>query len=157
MITRRAYALTSRWCVPAPRAACWSQLADPGSWPEWWPHLRSRVLRDGDEAGVGTRGVLVYRSPLGYRLRIGLEVLAADPPERVEFAVVGDLTGRATAQLDEVERDGAAWTSITTRWPVRTTRGWMNAAAPVLAPAFNWAHARVMSAGERGLVRRLTT
>lgn len=154
-VREQAYEFVSRWEIPAPRETCWDQLSDPGTWSTWWPHLTSSVVRRGDADGVGTRGALTYRSPLGYRLRIGIEVVATIPPRDVTFAVVGDLRGRARAELEEIVRDGAAWTRVTTYWPVRTTRGWMNAVGPALRPAFAWAHTRVMADGERGFSRHV--
>jgi hypothetical protein len=40
-------------------------------------------------------------------------------------------------------------------WQVATSRAWMNALAPVLAPAFRWNHGAVMAAGARGLASHL--
>jgi hypothetical protein len=40
-------------------------------------------------------------------------------------------------------------------WTVMTTRVWMNALAPLLAPVFRWNHGQVMAAGGQGLAKHL--
>ena len=40
-------------------------------------------------------------------------------------------------------------------WDVATTRPWMKALAPLLAPAFRWNHGQVMAEGGRGLAAHL--
>jgi len=40
-------------------------------------------------------------------------------------------------------------------WQVLTSRAWMNALAPILAPMFRWNHGEVMAEGARGLARYL--
>ena len=40
-------------------------------------------------------------------------------------------------------------------WDVRTTRWWMNLAAPVARPVFTWNHDALMREAAQGLARRL--
>lgn len=149
---RRGYVLTSDWRVGAPLARCWDVLADPAlTWPRWWPHLRTRDVRAVD-GFVGSSATLVFRTPLGYALRVGLVVESAQPPWRVLVRASGDLEGRGDVVLSAL---GPALTHIDVVWDVRTTRPWMNATAPLLAPVFVASHARVMRLGERGLDRYL--
>jgi hypothetical protein len=46
-------------------------------------------------------------------------------------------------------------TTVRYEWRVRTTKRWMNLAAPLLAPLFAWNHDQVMCAGGRGLAEYL--
>lgn len=149
---RRGYVLTSDWRVGAPLARCWDVLADPAlTWPRWWPHLRTHDVRPVDGL-VGSSATLLFRTPLGYALRVGLVVESAQPRQRVLVRASGDLEGRGDVVLTAL---GPALTRINVVWDVRTTRAWMNASAPLLAPAFVASHARVMRLGERGLDRYL--
>jgi hypothetical protein len=72
-------------------------------------------------------------------------------PRRIAATGSGDLAGTGTVEV----RSDAASTALVIRWDVVTRRRWMNATAPVLRPAFAFAHALVMRAGERGLRRAL--
>jgi hypothetical protein len=64
---------------------------------------------------------------------------------------VGELTGTGVWTLQE---DGGT-TRVRYDWQVSTSRAWMNALAPLLAPAFRWNHGAVMAAGARGLAAHL--
>ncbi|GEL96214.1 SRPBCC family protein [Cellulomonas composti] len=142
----------SRWILPAPPARCWAVLADPAmSWPSWWPGVQA--LRVAPQPGpVGSSGSLSFRAPGGYRLRLDLFVVAADPPRTVTIAADGDLRGHARAALDA---DGSGGTSVDVEWDVEVARGWMRATVPVLRPAFRASHAAVMRAGCDGLTAYL--
>ena len=69
------------------------------------------------------------------------------------------MEGIAEGELDGVGRWYLTPEGDTTRvryeWTVRTTKVWMNALAPLLAPAFRWNHSQVMAAGAEGLARHL--
>ncbi|MDC7121024.1 hypothetical protein OMK64_05695 [Cellulomonas fimi] len=150
---RRGYVLTSDWRVGAPLARCWDVLADPAlTWPQWWPHLRTRDVRPVDGL-VGSSATLLFRTPLGYALRVALVVESAQPQRRVLVRASGDLVGHGDVVLEALD---PARTRIGVVWDVRTARAWMNATAPLLAPVFVASHARVMRLGERGLDRHLT-
>lgn len=74
-----------------------------------------------------------------------------DRPHRLEGEAIGELTGTGCWTLTE---SGSA-TFVRYDWEVATTRRWMNALAPILAPAFRWNHGQVMAQGGRGLARHL--
>lgn len=167
--------MLTTWHLPAPREQVWSVLADPAmSWPRWWPHLTAHDVRPGPDGGVvGTRAALELRpARWAYALRFDVEVTAARPGERARLSVEGDLTGVGIITL--VGADAVPWgadptadpgaadpgstdpaTAVLVDWRVATTRAWMNATGPLLAPAFTAAHARAMRAGERGLTAYL--
>lgn len=143
------YRLTSTWHVPAAAETVWGTLWDVEGWPGWWPQFATaRLVREGDDGGVGRRTHLVVRSPLGYQLSFGVEVTAISAPRLVVARVVGQLSGTGSWVL--TEGPGGVRTDIT--WDV-AVRGWMHALSPVAAPVFRWAHGAVMAAGERGLTR----
>ncbi|AEE46506.1 hypothetical protein [Cellulomonas fimi] len=151
-VRRRGYVLTSVWRVGAPLARCWDVLADPAlTWPDWWPHLRTRDVAPADGL-VGSSATLLFRTPLGYPLRVALVVTAAESQRRVLVRATGDLDGTGDVRLTAAAADR---TRIDVHWDVRTTPRWMNVTAPLLGRAFVASHARVMRAGERGLDRHL--
>lgn len=116
MVAVREHLFRSTWYLPAAPEAVWDALADPAGWSSWWPGLESRTVRAGDGDGVGTRSHAVFPSPLGYRLNLGLEVLAARAPHAVEMRAVGDLVGTARSTL---EPDGARGSVLRIDWQVR--------------------------------------
>jgi hypothetical protein len=65
--------------------------------------------------------------------------------------VTGELDGVGRWTLTPV--DGG--TLVRYDWDVRTTRWWMNLAAPVARPAFVWNHDAVMREATESLARRL--
>lgn len=145
--------LSSDWRVGAPLTRCWDVLADPAlTWPDWWPHLRTRDVRPVDGL-VGSSATLLFRTPLGYSLSVRLVVESAQERRRVLVRASGDLEGHGDVVLTALAPDR---TRIGVVWDVRTTRRWMNAGAPLLRPVFVASHAHVMRLGERGLDRHLT-
>ncbi|MGC5167632.1 hypothetical protein [Luteimicrobium sp. DT211] len=152
--TGRDHAFVSRWSVAAPREACWAVLAAPElSWPRWWPGLRGSVLAlTDDDARLGSRAALAFRTPFGRRLRLELEAVAVEPPSSARFAVAGDLVGVGVVTLAD---DGPSATVVVVRWDVRTARWWLDPLGPWSRPLAAWSHARVMRAGEHGLAGAL--
>ncbi|GAB3051105.1 SRPBCC family protein [Sediminivirga luteola] len=151
----RPFRFTSVWTVPAPPERVWEILSDADSWPSWWPGVSTartvRTAGDQDDP-TGTRVVLTVRSPLGYRLRFRIELTGAERPRRASMSVSGDLhgTGRWEARPDPA-RQGR--TRIVLLWHVGSRRRLVRATGRLARGA----HRLVMTAGERGLRRRLRT
>jgi hypothetical protein len=72
-------------------------------------------------------------------------------PSILEGVAHGELNGTGRWSLREEE----GVTHARYDWRVSTSRAWMNALAPVLAPMFRWNHGEVMTEGARGLARYL--
>ena len=87
-----------------------------------------------------------------YAVRLRVEVLEAERPQRLDSQVLGDLQGLATWLLDPAEGGGV---HLTYRWEVWLERRWMRLLLVLLRPVFEWNHFRVMRAAARGLGRRL--
>lgn len=96
----------------------------------------------------GERMVVAVRSPLGYTLRMRLEVTDTEPGTAIAARSDGDLRGSGRV---EIRADGAEASVVEFEWDVETRREWMNATAWLLRPAFERAHERVMRRGEEGL------
>ncbi|MDR7185965.1 hypothetical protein J2X85_003001 [Microbacterium trichothecenolyticum] len=143
------YSFVSRWRVPASPERAWAELERmlrPGAGPRWWPALTlpmppRRIV-------PGERMVLAVRSPLGYSLRVLLELRDIEPGRAIGASSEGDLRGSG---LVTVDADGGAASVITFHWDVETRLAWMNASGWMLRPVFERAHAYVMRRGETGL------
>lgn len=122
----------------------------PGAHRAWWPGVT--VPMAARRVEPGERVVLAVRSPLGYTLRMRLEIVDVEPGRTIAAASDGDLRGSGRVTV-EADGDGA---SIVFHWDVQTRRAWMNATAFVLRPVFERAHAHVMRRGESGLRAVLT-
>lgn len=155
------YSFVSIWRLPVPAERTWRELermltappsAEPAGVdrPEWWPGVS--MVHAPRALAVGEPFALVVRSPLGYRLRVRLEITRVEPRSLIGAESSGDLRGSGSVAVAEA---GSGSSTLTFRWDVRTERRWMNATAWALRPAFERAHARVMRSGERGLVEAL--
>jgi hypothetical protein len=93
----------------------------------------------------------VFTTRLPYRLGFDIQVRHLEPPTTLEAVATGELdgVGRWTLTPDD---DG---TLVRYDWDVRTTRWWMNLAAPVARPVFTWNHDALMREAAESLARRL--
>jgi carbon monoxide dehydrogenase subunit G len=147
-----SYAFLSTWLLAAPRQQVWDVIADAEAWTEWWPGVTSSIeVHRGDERRVGSRHRVAWRSFVPYTVGFEFEVEEVDEPVYMSGRATGALEGTGVWRLYE-ER---GVTAVTYDWQVRTTRAWMNAAAPVARPVFAWNHDWVMARGGEGLARRI--
>jgi hypothetical protein len=145
----RAYSFTSLWRIPASPPRCWEvmeRLLLDGGDVAWWPGVSVPVPPR--RVAAGETFSLSVRSPLGYRLRMRLELTQVVAPSALAARSEADLRGAGSVTVQADDEQGSL---LRFRWDVTTERGWMNAAAPLLRPAFERAHEAVMRAGERGL------
>ncbi|WP_019179242.1 hypothetical protein [Microbacterium yannicii] len=168
------YSFVSRWRVPASADRTWEELERRlrpssqagGEQAPWWPGLAVDMAPR--RLAAGERLVLTVRSPLGYRLRLLLELTLVEPGRRLAARSDGDLRGGGAVTIEaagveagpmrpEAPGDapaapgGGVGTVVEFQWDVETRRAWMNATAPVLRAVFERAHAHVMRRGEAGL------
>ncbi|GIK76449.1 MAG: hypothetical protein BroJett022_01390 [Actinomycetes bacterium] len=147
-----SYEFLTTWLLDAPREEVWEAIWDSGRWPAWWRGVVEVVEIDpGTPCGVGRRGRYLWRSRIPYPVRFEMVSTAVEPPTLLAGEASGGLEGIGRWRL--FEQDGA--TAVIYEWNVRTTKPWMNAVAPLAAPAFRWNHDRVMRWGGEGLARRL--
>lgn len=148
----RNYSFESVWRIGAGIVDVYDLLSDYESYPAWWPDVRSvDQIHAGDDDGIGMVVEYAVGSPLGYTLRFEVTVERLEPPGLIATASAGDLVGTGVWRLAP---DGDT-TLVRYLWDVATTAWWMNLLAPVAAPAFSWAHRRVMARGAAGLATRL--
>ncbi|HWC11923.1 MAG TPA: SRPBCC family protein [Acidimicrobiales bacterium] len=136
------YVFQSVWSVDAPFDDVCSVLADPESYPDWWPEIRSvEALGDG-------RFQMVARSLLPYELRF----VSEERPERsgrgvIDAALSGDLEGFARWTVTEVP----GGCRLVYDQEVKTHKRLLDLLAPVARPAFRANHALKMRHGQAGL------
>ena len=147
-----SYQLVSHWYFAAPIECIWDGIYEVESWPRWWKYvLAVEELEPGDATGVGAVRRYTWGSRLPYRLKFSMRTTRVNSPQLLEGVAQGELDGTGRWTLSQ----NGAHTHVQYDWQVSTSRAWMNALAPVLAPAFRWNHGEVMAEGARGLARYL--
>lgn len=143
------YHLVTHLEVTAGRERVWEALVGVNEWPSWWSWLRNvKVIRPGSEDGLGGRFRGLLATPTRYRLRNEIEVVGVDHLESISLRANGDLAGRGDFRLSDA---GSGGTSVQFEWKVRTTKWWMNLAAPLARGAFIRNHDNLMDDFARGL------
>ena len=146
------YALATEWVLTAPVDRIFDLLTAPQTWPTWWPYVESvERVAAGEADGIGAVWRYTWSSRLPYRLTFDMTTTVSHRPDRLEGTASGELAGVGRWRLAR-ERDAAR---VRYDWIVATTKRWMNALAPALAPVFAWNHDQVMAAGGRGLAAHL--
>ena len=147
-----AYRFLTTWIIEAERERVWDAIYDSDSWPRWWRGVtRTERLADGDERGIGQRGVYHWRARLPYTVRFEVVSTRVERPHLLEGDASGELAGVGRWRLYE----DSGTTAVVYEWDVRTTRAWMNLLAPVAKPVFRANHDWVMRNGGEGLARLL--
>ncbi|ABY22523.1 conserved hypothetical protein [Renibacterium salmoninarum ATCC 33209] len=143
------YSLHTVWRLPASSERCWHELVVLRSWQHWWPAFQLSSPSSSHDPSIGEELMLTVRSPLGYKLRVGLKITDITHLSRLQVSGSGDLNGVGGTNFADEGSSEQPKTVISIGWTVRTTKRWMNLLAPVAAPAFSWAHRKVMADGER--------
>jgi hypothetical protein len=141
----------SSWRRQASIERVWDEIFHTERWPSWWRHVhRVEELDPGDANGLGRRQAPVFTTRPPYRLGLDIRVRHPSPPPW-RPSPPGELDGVGRWTLTPV--DGG--TLVRCDWDVRTTRWWMNLAAPVARPAFVWNHDALMREAAQSLAHRL--
>src|SRR5262249_37520364 len=131
------YRFLTTWLLEADRERIWDAIYESERWPEWWKGvLEAEKLEEGDDSGVGQYGRYVWKSKLPSRLEFLVRTTRVERPRLLEGDASGELAGNGRWRL--FEQDGV--TAVLYEWNVRTTRGWMNALAPIGRPIFRVNH-----------------
>jgi hypothetical protein len=146
------YRFLTTWLIESSCHEIWGVLQDPLSWPEWWRGVVCvSELDGGDDARVGSRYRIGWRSRVPYRLEFDFTVSSVEPGRRMQGDAAGDLEGTGCWRL--FEQDGV--TAVLYDWDVSSTKRWMNLLGPLGRPVFEYNHDVVMRWGGEGLARRL--
>ena len=100
---------------------------------------------------MGGRAEFLVRSPFGYRLRIVVETVAADPPHSITTQSTGQLQGTGIWEFHQA----GDTTHVTFTWIVRSAHPLITRLEWVAKPIFALSHAIVSGRGHRGLKRLL--
>jgi uncharacterized protein YndB with AHSA1/START domain len=149
MMTMREYNFMTVWVIDAPIKVVWDAIAASERWPEWWPYLESvEEIAKGDYCGIGSVRRYTWGGTLPYRLAFKITVTKIERPQLIEGVASGDLEGLGRWKLTE---DSERSTRVEYLLRARSTKPWMNMAAPLLGWFFRWNHNRVMNSGGEGL------
>jgi uncharacterized protein YndB with AHSA1/START domain len=148
--------LVSHWRFDAPVERVWACIVQSEHWPRWWPGVVGvRRLQPGDDSGVGRVQEFTFRTGLGYRLQLALEVTEIVRLQRLRARAGGTLAGEGIWLLHQALPEAGGHTDVTFVWRVTLPPGILRWTAPLLAPLFRWNHKRVMRAGRIGLMSYL--
>ncbi|MEY9876545.1 hypothetical protein ABH931_006055 [Streptacidiphilus sp. MAP12-33] len=141
------YRFLSSWELPAPYEHVFRALADPQSYPLWWPQiLEVRQLTDDS-------GRMRFRSLLPYELSVTAFAVRNDPEAGVlEARLLGDLQG---VTRWSVSRRGDGRTLALFDEDVVVCKPLMRRLALPGRPAFRVNHAWMMRSGRLGLTHYL--
>ena len=141
------YRFTTVWDLPAPARRVYGVLADPRSYPLWWPEIREVRQLDAHT------GVMRFRSLLPYELAVTAREVRQDLSAGVlEARLTGDLEG--TTRWTVTSRgDGRAVAVF--HEDVEAHRPLMRRLALAGRPAFRVNHALMMINGRKGLTHYL--
>jgi carbon monoxide dehydrogenase subunit G len=146
------YHYVSTWQLQAPIEQVWPAISDLEHVPAWYPAVQEvQTLTAGDPDGIGRRVRYLIKGRLPMRLAFEATITRVDPPREVELRAEGELAG--TGRWD-LQQHGDV-TSVRYTWDVRTTKPWMNLAAPLARPLFTWNSKGVMLEAGEGLARHL--
>ena len=146
------YHYVSTWQLRAPIEQVWPAISHLEHLPSWYPAVQEvQTLTPGDADRVGSRVRYLIKGRLPMRLAFEATITRVDPPRELELRAEGELAGTGLWELQQ--QDDV--TSVRYTWDVRTTKPWMNLAAPVARPLFAWNSKGVMLEAGAGLARFL--
>lgn len=146
------YKFVDHWEIRAPIEQVYQTIADPRTYPRWWSDYdRITILKDTPFPYIGGRAELLVKSPFGYRLRLEVETVAADPPSFIATRSHGQLEGTGDWEL----REERGITYVTWTWIVRSNHRLLNRLERIAKPLFALSHVIVSGRGHRGLKRLL--
>lgn len=135
------YAFVTTFEVGAPPQDVFDLVVTPEPWLARWGDVvevdRGHVA---GADGVGSSIAGSVRAPWGYRIGGRVDVVAADPPERVEMRVTGTIRGSGVWVLQPTSRG----TAVDFTWVVEPVARWLRMLTPVARPLFEAAHATVV-------------
>ena len=153
----RTYSFRDEWQVDAPPARVWALIAEPMSYPLWWPiYLDAKIVED--NGPVGSVACLKFRVLLPYTLSITTTSTRSEAPRLLEGNVSGELEGSWRWTLEPVMAPKAAakgpiggGTRVAFEETVHTNRWILNLLGPVAHPLFAMNHRIAARKGADGM------
>lgn len=133
-----------------PRDAVWVAMADVGSYPLWWPWLKSF---DAESLATGEVWRCRVRPPLPYTVTFAIAFDEVVDGERVVTRVTGDITGSADLVLTDSEFgcDVVVRSDLAPRSPI------LRLLAATAPPVVRYGHDWILSTGATQFERRALT
>jgi len=143
------YHFITEWQVPGSIETVYAILDAAEALPRWWPsvYLDVRVVRPGDERGVGKVVALWTKGWLPYTLRWSLEKLDDHPPHGFSLKAMGDFNG--TGRWTLVQAGPVA--IITYDWRISADKWLLRHLSFAMKPLFAANHRWAMARGEESL------
>ncbi|MBS4095498.1 MAG: SRPBCC family protein [Sulfuricella sp.] len=144
------YRFVTLWRLEAPLSEIYEAILHSRHWPGWWQGVEKvEDMAPGDSTGIGNVRCYTLKSRLPYRLVFAAHTVRIEPLVELAAEISGDLEGMGRWLFSV---DGRV-TTVRHEWRVRTTRLWMNLAAPLGRFLFEWNHHALMEHGALGLAR----
>lgn len=142
------YQFFTHWRVRGTVEEVYAILSNAPEYVRWWPdvYLRVEPVCSGLCEGVGTRGRLLTKGWLPYRLRWEYHIIDNRRPYGFTIEATGDFDGRGIWQL----RQDGEMTDILFDWKVRANKPLLKYLSFLMKPAFRANHEWAM---QRGYVR----
>lgn len=146
------YRIITRFEMTAPIAEVWASLARPEDWVTRWDEVSDVVSVDpGRPDRVGARHAFRLQPLRFTTLSFETEIVRSRAPDIIEWEVSGDLEGRASWELDDLDE----LTIGRNVWEVRTTPSWLNALAPAARTTYRRRQQGLMRSGVQALASHL--
>lgn len=146
------YHLRTIWRIEAPREEVYSAIENSLHWSDWWPGVqKAEQLLAGEADGTNSVWRYYWQGDLPYQVVFDVQATRIEKLVALEGTAKGDLEGVGRWHFS----DAGAVSIVRCEWQVRTTRWWMNLAAPLARPIFVRNHTRLMDQGGVGLARLL--
>jgi hypothetical protein len=146
------YHFITTWHVKSTVEEVSEIIGEPRGLARWWPsvYLDVKVLKEGDEHGLGKEVSLFTKGWLPYTLRWYFRVTEVQP-FGFTLVALGDFDGRG---IWTFEQDGE-WVNVTYDWKIKAEKPLLRYFSFIMKPIFSANHHWAMAKGEESLQREL--
>jgi len=146
------YLFITNWKVEGQKDEVYDILGDADGLARWWPsvYLDVKVLKPGDEAGVGKIVELFTKGWLPYTLRWSFEVTNANKPNGFTIVPSGDFIGRGIWTFEK-DQENPLFCNITYDWKISASKPLLKRLSFLVKPIFSANHLWAMRKGEESL------
>ena len=148
------YHLLTIWRIEAPLEKVYAAIQNSLHWPDWWLGAEKvEQTATGDSNGINNIRRYSWRGELPYPVVFEVRATRIEKLVAIEGTAQGDLEGVGRWRFS---RKGTV-SIVHYEWHVRSTKWWMNLAAPLARSIFIRNHTLVMTQGGEGLARLLAS
>jgi hypothetical protein len=141
-------ATSHRYEFALSREELWQRIIEVGEYRRWWPWLRAF---DGQGLVAGQEWRCMVQPPVPYLVRFQVAIDTVEPATRVQARVLGDVVGRATLTLLDVDPGSASGDACAATLESTLAPGNMalRMVSRLAAPLARFGHDWVLDAGAR--------